>query len=151
MTGVVARRIAEIEHADSKINDQCFIAGLLHDVGQLILATGLPDDYSRVLNSARESGISLWDAEKAEFGATHAEVGAYLLGLWGLPNPVIEAVALHHRPADATVEKFSPVIGVHVANAFTHDQTGTKNVYELGRPGTDATIKAYERKNSFCG
>ena len=125
MTGVVARRIAEIEHSDPKLDDQCFLAGLLHDVGQLILATGLPDQYARTLERARTEGQSLWEVEKSEFGATHAEVGAYLLGLWGLPNPVIEAVALHHRPADATVGKFSPVIAVHVANVFVHDQTGT--------------------------
>ncbi len=125
MTGVVARRIAEIEHSDPKLDDQCFLAGLLHDVGQLILATGLPDQYARTLERARTEGQSLWEVEKLEFGATHAEVGAYLLALWGLPNPVIEAVALHHRPADATVGKFSPVIAVHVANVFVHDQTGT--------------------------
>jgi HD-like signal output (HDOD) protein len=125
MTGALARRIAIIEHCDPKIDDQCFLAGLLHDVGQLILASGLSDQYAGVLEKARAQGQSIWEVEQAEFGTTHAEVGAYLLGLWGLPNPVIEAVALHHRPADAIIKAFSPVVAVHVANAFSHDQTGT--------------------------
>jgi HD-like signal output (HDOD) protein len=125
MTGVVARRLAEIEHCNPRIDDQCFLAGLLHDVGRLILASGLAEDYARVLDTARAAGQSIGEAEKIKFGATHAEVGAYLLGLWGLPHPVIEAVALHHRPADAPVQKFSPVIAVHVANALVHEQTGT--------------------------
>ena len=125
MTGVYSRRIAEAERCDPKIDDQAFLAGLLHDVGQLILASGLPDTYARVLDLARTQHLTICEAEKAEFNTTHAEVGAYLLGLWGLPNPVIEAVALHHRPEDAVIQKFSPVIAVHVANAFSHDKNGT--------------------------
>jgi HD-like signal output (HDOD) protein/CheY-like chemotaxis protein len=125
MVGVLARRIAVAERCEAKLDDLCFLAGLLHDVGQLILASGLPVKYAGVLATARSSGKSIWEVEQAEFGASHAEVGGYLLGLWGLPNPVTEAVALHHRPGDATACAFSPVIAVHVANAFTHDQTGT--------------------------
>ena len=122
---VFARRIAEAEHCDAKMDDQSFLAGLLHDLGQLILAAGVPDDYARVIENARTRQQTIWEAEQAEFGATHAEVGAYLLGLWGLPNPVIEAVALHHRPGDATASGFSPVTAVHVANALAHDLEST--------------------------
>ena len=126
MVGVLAHRIAEAEHCDAKVNDQCFLAGLLHDIGQLILASGLPDQYANVLESARLHNQSIWEAEQTAFGASHAELGGYLLGLWGLPNPVTEAVALHHRPVVVAVGGgFSPVIAVHVANAFTHDRTGT--------------------------
>lgn len=119
----LARRIARTEGGDQKIADQCFLAGLLHDAGQLILAGGLPEQYGHVLETARREKQALWEAERAEFGTTHAEVGAYLLGLWGLPNPVVEAVALHHCPGKGVREDFSPVIAVHVANAFAHDQT----------------------------
>jgi HD-like signal output (HDOD) protein/CheY-like chemotaxis protein len=125
MTGVWARRIAEAERCDPKIDDQCFLAGLLHDVGRLILAFGLPEQYDAVLDRSRTQNKPIWEAELEEFGATQAELGAYLLGLWGLPNPVIEAVAFHHRPAAAASDKFSPVIAVHVANAFAHDRTGS--------------------------
>lgn len=124
ITGMLARRIAEAEHSDPRIDDQCFLGGLLHDVGRLILASGLPDEYAGVLETARSRAWTVLEAEQAAFGATHAEVGAYLLGLWGLPNPVIEAVALHHRPTEASEARFSPVIAVHVANAFAREKSG---------------------------
>jgi HD-like signal output (HDOD) protein len=123
VTGTLARNIARLEHCDEKTVDQCFTAGLLHDVGQLLLATGMPDEYGRVLETVRAREQPIWETELAQFGATHAEVGGYLLGLWGLPNPIVEAVTLHHRPGDAAARGFSPVIAVHVANAFAHDLT----------------------------
>jgi HD-like signal output (HDOD) protein len=125
MTGVIARRIAEIEQRDPKISDQCFLAGLLHDLGYLILAAGLPEQYTHVLQAARESNHPVWEVEQTELSASHAEVGAYLLGLWGLLTPVVEAVALHHRPAAATCQGFSPVIAVHVADVFAHSLAAT--------------------------
>ena len=120
MTGVLARRIAELERHDPKLSDQCFLAGLLHDLGYLILAAGLPEPYTEVLQGARDSNRPLWEVEQARLNASHAEIGAYLLGLWGLPNPVVEAVAVHHRPCAATSQGFSPVIAVHVADALAH-------------------------------
>lgn len=125
MTGVIARRLADAEQRDPKISDQCFLAGLLHDLGYLILAAGLPEQYARVLKTARDSERPVWEVEQAELSATHAEVGGYLLGIWGLPAPVIEAVALHHRPSAATFKGFSPVIAVHVADALAHSLVPT--------------------------
>ena len=125
MTGVLARRIADDEQRDPKISDQCFLAGLLHDLGYLILATGLPAQYTHALQTAYDSNRPVWEVERAELSASHAEVGAYLLGLWGLPTPVIEAVALHHRPAAAVFQGFSPVIAVHVADVFAHSRVPT--------------------------
>lgn len=125
MTGVVAGRVAQVEQKVMKMRDQCFLAGLLHDVGQLILATGLPEEYTNVLDLAKSQNLPVSQVEKEHFGATHADVGAYLLGLWGLPNPIIEAVAMHHNPSLCVVQGFSPVIAVHVADAFVHEQSGT--------------------------
>ncbi len=127
MTGAMARRIAEFERCASKIDDQCFLAGLLHDVGQLVLAAGLPEEYARVLETAEADGKSILEMEQAEFGATHAEVGGYLLGLWGLPNPIIEAVAYHHRPDDAAVKGFSPLVAVYVGSVFAHEQSNNRD------------------------
>jgi len=124
-TGLFAQKIAQVKSRDVRIADQCFLAGLLHDVGQLVLAAGLPEQYGRVLANAREHSLSIWTAENEEFGATHAEVGAYLLGLWGLPDEVVEAVAFHHRPGEAPSSGFNTVIAVHIANSFAHDKAQT--------------------------
>ena len=154
VVSVFARRIAETERCDPKIDDQCFLAGLLHDLGQLILASGLPDQYARVIETARAQNQSIWEAEMAEFGATHAEVGAYLLGLWGLPNPVVEAVAFHHRPAEATASGFSPVVAVHAANGLAHDKTASHpewpgnqiNIAHLAGLGLDGRVETWRAR-----
>ena len=124
-TAVLARRIARAESGDTKMMDQCFLAGLLHDIGRIILADGLPEQYARVWHEALEKHLPVWQAEQSEFGATHADVGAYLLGLWGLPNPVVEAVALQHSPALCVTTGFSPLAAVHVASAFAHEKEGS--------------------------
>lgn len=140
MTGVTARRIAQLEHQDIRMLDQCFLAGLLHDTGQLILAVGLREEYATVLQTARNQNRPVWQVERESFGASHADVGAYLLALWGLPNPVIEAVAMHHCPASSAGREFSPVIAVHVADVFQHEQAHTTT--ELPPPPLDVDFLA---------
>src|SRR5205823_4001463 len=80
--------------------------------------------YAKVWNEAREKQLPLCQVEQSEFGATHADVGAYLLGLWGLPNPIVEAIALQHNPGLCVSPGFSPLAAVHVANAFAHEKAG---------------------------
>ncbi len=113
-----ARTIAESVTEQNHLVDDSFIAGVMHDVGKLILAVNLTDRFADAVRLAHDEGIELWQAELKVFGTTHAEVGAHLLGLWGLPNPIVEAVAFHHRPADAGVQVFTPLTAVHVANAL---------------------------------
>jgi HD-like signal output (HDOD) protein/CheY-like chemotaxis protein len=124
IAAVLARRIARAEGADMKMMDQCFLAGLLHDIGRIILADGLPEQYAKVWSDTRQRRLPIWQAEQAEFGATHADVGAYLLGLWALPNPIVEAVALQHCPSVCLAKEFSPLTAVHVASAFAHEKDG---------------------------
>ncbi len=118
MVGAMAKQLAEKEGLSQREVDEAFTAGLLHDVGKLILASSLPTDYQKVLADARTQHIALFEAEEKTFGATHAEVGAYLLGLWGLPTTIVEAVAWHHRPAGCPARNFCPLTTVHVANAL---------------------------------
>ncbi|HXK17022.1 MAG TPA: response regulator [Polyangiaceae bacterium] len=76
-------------------------AALLQNVGQLALISRLPKAYQKNHDYAREHAVSLDEAERACLGVTHAEIGAYLLSLWGLPFEVIEAVGSQDEPADA--------------------------------------------------
>ena len=95
-TGVIARRLAREQSEPMPPPEQAFTAGLLHDIGKLILASSLPEEYGAILSEARERSEPLMLAEKRCFEATHAEVGGYLLALWGLPFPMVDAVAHHH-------------------------------------------------------
>lgn len=124
VTAVMARRLATLQSCDGALVDQCFLGGLVHEVGRLILATNLSEAYARVWNAAREQGIPLWQAERAEFGATHADVGAYLLGLWALPNTIVEAVAFQHCPWQYPGREFTALTAVHVASVFAHENSG---------------------------
>ena len=121
-TAVFARMIAEMEKQDKEVTNFSFLAGLLHDVGKLVLATGFPDKYADVSRSDDVDRTSTCEAERRVFGSSHGEVGAYLMGLWGIPDVIVEALAFHHNPSACVHRRFSPLTAVHVANAFAHEQ-----------------------------
>lgn len=114
----VARRIATTEGVSRTVADEAFMGGMLHQVGRLLLATNYGDDYSRLRRSIGASGIEADAAETAQFGATHAELGAYLLGLWGIADPIVEAVAFHRRPSACPASGFTPLAAVHAAHCL---------------------------------
>ncbi|MCG8556262.1 MAG: response regulator [Proteobacteria bacterium] len=95
-----------------------FAAGVLHDVGKLVVASLMPERLRRAALAAQGGKQGMLAAETASMGVTHAEIGAYLLGLWGLPLPVVEAVAYHHRPSRVPHTGFAAVDAVHVADAL---------------------------------
>ncbi|MCL5097796.1 MAG: response regulator [Candidatus Omnitrophica bacterium] len=134
--GLLARRIAKFEEGDEKLMEQAFTAGLMHDVGKLMLTESLSETYLKLIWKAQQQRRPLVEMEKEALHATHAEVGAYLLDLWGLPIPLVEAVALHHEPRDLSEMVFSPLTAVHVSNVIEHetgveDQAGLKNQLDL--------------------
>jgi HD-like signal output (HDOD) protein/ActR/RegA family two-component response regulator len=125
-TSTCAKRIAQEEQQERHVADHAFMAGLLHDVGKLVLAANLPELYRAALVQVQEQGTTEWEAERALLGTTHAEVGAYLLGLWGLPDPIVEALAFHHYPSACPDQRFSPLTAVHIANALVHTEDSTE-------------------------
>lgn len=122
LTGTYARRIAKDAGASQQMMDEAFTAALLHDVGVLVLVANKPDDYGRVLDLAHTTQIPDWQAEREVFGADHAHVGAYLLGIWGLSDGIVEAVAFHHHPGDYLASGFCAVAAVHAGNALAESQ-----------------------------
>lgn len=82
-----------------------YIAGLLCDVGQLVLASAAPERLYVTEAESAQRGVPVHVAEQATWGATHAEIGAYLLGLWGLPFQIVEAVANHHAPERGSADR----------------------------------------------
>ena len=117
-----AKIVATYEDAERKLADEAYVAGLLHDVGKLVFAANLPEEYQKALDLAREKKISLAAAEREIFGVDHADIGGYLLGLWGLPVPVVEAIALHHRPRKVVQKTFLPLTALHAGNALASAQ-----------------------------
>ena len=115
-----AKHIATAEKANRQLVDDCFTAGLLHDAGKLILAFTMQNKYQHVLDAVRNNGQNLIAAETEIIGCNHAEVAAYLLGLWGLPEAVIDGVAWHHAPSGSMQTGFSTTVATHVASIF-HD------------------------------
>jgi putative nucleotidyltransferase with HDIG domain len=119
--GVLAKTIAKAEDQGRIAVEDAFMGGLLHDVGKLVLIANLSDRYGEAMAIAAETNRPLWEAEHQVFGTTHAQVGAYLMGLWGLPDRIVEAIAFHHNPTECLDQSFSTLTVVHVADALEHD------------------------------
>lgn len=119
---VLARRICQEHLDDSHRSEQAFAAAIMHDIGKLILADKLPEQYEAMLSESKAKREELFKVERLHLGATHAEVGAYLLALWGLPVPLIEAVACHHTPRRCTGSTLCLAGVIHLADALQHSQ-----------------------------
>lgn len=113
-TGMAARAIAMSERLGSEEAGKAFLAGVLHDVGKVVFATAKRDPS----DAARSDGDTL-----AYMQTHHAEVGAYLLGLWGFPNPIVEAVAFHHTPSKLGSSVPSLADLVYAADQLVHQRT----------------------------
>lgn len=95
--------------------EKFFVAGLLHDVGRLVLYSQAPKPSQAVFDKYRGERILLRDAEISVLGFDHAQIGEALLRNWLYPPNLVEAVASHHRPASATAFRLEASI-VHVAD-----------------------------------
>jgi putative nucleotidyltransferase with HDIG domain len=130
-----AKRMAVLAGRPRVEQDIIFLAGLLHDVGRLVLAQGRPKDYRALIRAA--GGLPSSEQEREAFGGSHAEVGAYLLGLWGLPEEAVEALAWHHQPASCPFRVCCAATAVHMANA-AHRACVDQAPIQLDREHVDA-------------
>jgi HD-like signal output (HDOD) protein len=113
--------IAAVLPVDPKTRDITVVAALLHDIGTLILASKMPNEFCSARSIATERGCSSFEAEQELFGTSHAEIGAYLLGLWGLSDLAIEAIAHHHHPTRIPHSGFDVAAAVYVADVLAHE------------------------------
>jgi len=120
----IAQGIATMEQAGKTVIDDAFLAGFLHDIGKLVLMTMDPEIYGLIPSIVESGAATAGSVEREAFGATHAQAGAYLLWLWGLPPQVAEAVAFHHSPRRSSSAGLSAVAVVHVADALADELEG---------------------------
>jgi HD-like signal output (HDOD) protein len=121
--GAFSRAIAAAEGASASIAGDVFTAGLLHDVGKLILAANFETEYRSVAHISQSEKISLLEAEIRVFATTHCEVGGYFSSLWRLPDPIVKAIGFHHKPPLMEKDSFSSLAAVWAANVIEHQSS----------------------------
>ncbi|MFO1475131.1 MAG: response regulator [Verrucomicrobiota bacterium] len=120
-TASIARLIVQLESGDPEDAEDAYVAGMLHDAGKLMLASCLPEEFERAASLAARKRISFPEAELEVYGTSHAAAAAYLLGLWGLPSSIVEAVAFHHEPSRSGRRVFGPLAAVHAADVLEQE------------------------------
>lgn len=133
ITASLCKAIAQNQGFEKKIINNTFTAGLLHDIGKLLIASHLRDSFAEIINHMNKHGTTMVAAEQQILGTTHAAIGAYLLGLWGLPVPIVEAVAHHHCPSEKDNNDLISLALVHTANVFANRGrrlTGDDNIID---------------------
>jgi HD-like signal output (HDOD) protein len=99
--------------------DEAVLAAFLHDIGYWVLVQERPEELDRAAALALAEDIPMHEAERRVLGTSHAEIGAYLLGLWGMPNTLVEAIAHHHTPERAGVRRFNSLSALAVGLALS--------------------------------
>jgi len=107
--------------------DELFVAGLLHDIGKVIIAVQLPEALEEIRNLARKEDIAISEAEKRILGIAHPYIGGWLAGHWNLPINLRYALSYHHRPMSAR-DYTSIAAVVHIGNFLTR-------LFEFGNGG----------------
>jgi putative nucleotidyltransferase with HDIG domain len=135
ITSFGAQYVAQEASVDGNL---AFTAGLLHDVGKVVLAATYGKNYTRMFDPAERGPVSLVDLEMDHYGCNHADVGATLLENWKLPKPLALAVKYHHHPAAGKAPLAAcTCLGNAVAHAF-EDRTMT---LEPVKPEVDQAVK----------
>lgn len=118
--GLAAAVLAQELVDNPEDREAAFVSGLLADLGMTGLLTWMPDRYLPLVRAAGDPPLHVREVQ--EFGVSHADVGAYLLGLWGLPRIVLEAVSCHHDPLAVGAPSRDPILAAYLAHALLDDE-----------------------------
>jgi signal transduction histidine kinase/HD-like signal output (HDOD) protein len=123
-----AKEIAVMEGLSDFQADQAFMAGLIHDCGKLVLASNFPEEYKQVLDKILNNNSDFITEETEIFKSSHEIIGAFLMGVWGLPLEIIEAILYHHNPSKSSDTEFGVTAAVHAANIIECEKAGTLHI-----------------------
>ncbi|RKX22369.1 MAG: hypothetical protein DRP35_02065 [Candidatus Zixiibacteriota bacterium] len=121
-TGAKARLIAHTFGLNKKVTDNALLAGLLHNVGDLLMLAEFRDELKKSIVLAKEKSIKSNDAIEEVIGTNASTLGAYLLSLWGLPDSIVESVALHDCPTECPHPTLNTLAAVHLGYALESDE-----------------------------
>ena len=142
----LGQAIIKTETDDKTVVDETFIAGLMHDVGKLVLGYVIKEEYEKVIKEARARNRRLWKVEADFLGFSHAEVGAYLVGIWGMSENLVETIQYHHSPEKCIQEGLVMLAAIHVANVLDHRLRIVNRGCSLAEYNEE-----YLKKNGFMG
>ncbi|MCU7916243.1 MAG: HDOD domain-containing protein [Candidatus Thiodiazotropha sp. (ex Gloverina cf. vestifex)] len=115
----LSQRLANAAGLSPQESEIPVLAGMLHDLGKVVLATCDSNEYRRIVRQSKRQEEPLSLVESESIWCSHATLGAYLMGLWGLPFSAVEAVALHHTP-DQQDSQHTGCLVVYAANLLLH-------------------------------
>jgi HD-like signal output (HDOD) protein len=119
--GKASKTYATVLGLNNSMIENASLAGMLHDIGKLIMIGLLPEEFDKSLNISKEKMISLYQAQRETIGLTDAEIGGYLLCLWGLPLNIVNAVTYHYSPSENENTNIDIITAVHLAYAIERD------------------------------
>lgn len=142
----IARHIAMQIDTNKKVSEIACTAGVIHDLGKVLMAANLPDHYAQAVKMAKEEKIPLISAEQKVFGTNHAEVAASLMGLWAIPFKILNSVAYHHNPFGGRKNPPSATMALYLANGIDNSKTNTP----LGQKYDEAVIEQWGLTSQFA-
>jgi putative nucleotidyltransferase with HDIG domain len=157
LTGILTRKLAQNRDGMDGIG---FTAGLLHDIGKVILIKVAPQQYSLTLDLAKRRRLACIDQEMEDFESTHAKIGGDLMGRWNLPKGIVAAITHHHHPGlnvaeqplaccVALADALTYAVGYGVKDHFTRYRDTSSLLKELGLTSGQVTEMLHESLMEF--
>jgi HD-like signal output (HDOD) protein len=143
----IARHISMQIDQNKKASEVACTAGVIHDLGKVLMAANLPDHYSQAVKIATEEKIPMVQAEQRVFGTNHAEVAASLMGLWAIPFKILNSVAYHHNPVGGPKSPPTATMALYMANGIENARSKSA----LGQRYSEEIIDQWGLATQFAG
>ncbi len=128
---LMSKKIAKIKSFNKELQDDMFLAGLFHDIGKLILAENLDNYIETVNRTMQEENCSYVEAERKFLDTDHAHLSAYLLGLWGFPDPIIAPILFHHEDIPLRIENLSANNVLRISDSLINSSVPVEEISEV--------------------